>query len=89
MSELLMKVEKAGLVKRKPDSNDKRIIRVYLTQLGKDKAIENSAFTHRLAAKAFESYTQEEMNQLAPLLSKFIEQLDRFVEEESQEKDTA
>ena len=87
MSELLMKVEKAGLVKRKPDSNDKRIIRVYLTQLGKDKAIENSAFTGRLAVKAFEVYTQEEMNQLALLLSKFIEQLNSFVEEESKKEE--
>lgn len=82
MSELLIKVEKAGLVIRKPDPYDKRSIRVYLTPLGKNKAIENKIFTQRLASKVFETYTQEEMNMLAPLLNKFISHLDNFLEEE-------
>lgn len=82
MSELLMKVEKAGLVKRKPDANDKRIIRVYLTQQGKEKAIENSAFTRRLATQVCQSFTQEEMNLLAPLLERMIHELNTFTDEE-------
>lgn len=82
MSELLVKVEKAGLVERRVDTVDKRMIRVYLTPLGKQKAIENQQYSQQLASLAFSKFSYEEMALLQPLVQKLINELDRIANDE-------
>lgn len=82
MSELLTKVEKKGLIERKIDEIDKRMTRVYLTDLGKETAIENAKYTHQLADFVFNDFSEKEKEELHPLLERIASSLHRYLNQD-------
>lgn len=71
LAELLKKLENSGAIKRIEDEQDKRIKKVFLTEVGKKQA-EASAQTAQTSESAhfFDGLTEEEMTELADLLQK-------------------
>lgn len=57
---MLKRMEKAQIVERKVDTNDQRIIRVYLTEEGKRIAQEAKEIINEIGKECFANFTQEE-----------------------------
>ncbi|MGM9606498.1 MAG: MarR family winged helix-turn-helix transcriptional regulator [Oscillospiraceae bacterium] len=68
LSEVLMKLERKGLVERKKDENDRRMVRVRLTEEGQ-KSLEQP---DEALSDPFQALTQEEQETLKQLLSKLL-----------------
>lgn len=79
---MLQTMEKNGLIVRKSDEADLRIMRVYITQKGLevqkkcDEAIEN------LEKEIYEGFTPEEIEAFRKLLEKKCDSLERLLEME-------
>ena len=68
LSEVLMKLERKGLVERKKDEHDRRLVRVRLTEEGQ-KRLEHPDTT---LSEPFQALSQEEQETLKQLLSKLL-----------------
>ena len=68
LSEVLMKLERKGLVERKKDEDDRRLVRVKLTEEGQ-KSLEQP---DEILTDPFQALTQEEQETLKQLLSKLL-----------------
>lgn len=68
LSEVLMKLERKGLVERKKDEGDRRLVRVKLTEEGQ-KILEQP---EEILTDPFQALTQEEQETLKQLLSKLL-----------------
>lgn len=72
---MLQTMEKNGLIERKPDESDLRIMRVYITDKGKeviarcDRAIEN------MEREIFEVFSKEELETFKTLMQKKCDRL--------------
>lgn len=75
LAELLKKLEQAGAVERREDPTDKRIKRVYLTEMGRKRVIQNADRKQDLSAIFFAGLSQEEQHDFDRLLDKIIEGL--------------
>lgn len=58
LSRLLKSMEKKGLILRKPDSNDKRSIKIHLTDLGREK--------RKISKKVVKGFNDKLLNKLSP-----------------------
>lgn len=67
---MLNKLEANQLVTRIPDTFDKRVMRVYLTEEGKKLALQSELFMDNLVKKVFHNFTQEELNEYIRLTEK-------------------
>lgn len=76
---MLNRMEKNGLVERKPDERDQRISRVYLTDKGRKAHEEVEEVLRRLEAKCFERFTQEEKVLLRRFLLHMYENMKAIV----------
>lgn len=82
---MLQTMEKNGLIERKSDENDLRIMRVYITEKGRetikkcDEAIEN------MENELYETFTEEEIDMFARLLVKKRDRLRTLLEMEEKE----
>lgn len=82
LSELVRKLQRAGLVETQEDEQDRRSVRVRLTEEGRKRAQElNSARDEKLSAM-FSGLTEEEQQSLLALLTKLNESLAQKVGEE-------
>lgn len=82
---MLQKLEKQGLVKRIPDEQDKRILRVYLTEKGEKIAQQSEKFMEQVAQTLFQNFTLEEKEcymKLLEKMSKNIADQERNIHEE-------
>jgi DNA-binding MarR family transcriptional regulator len=68
ITKMVQRMEKAGLVDRRPDPRDERVSRVYLTARGHDIRSEVEDVWHSFEEQAFSSFTQEELDLLHSLL---------------------
>lgn len=75
MSEQLDNMERAGLIERKKNENDKRTIDVSLTARGLETAQEAERERAEAAAVLFTGLTEEEKDALQKLLSKLVDSL--------------
>jgi DNA-binding MarR family transcriptional regulator len=73
-------MEKAGFVERRPDPDDQRVSRAYLTEAGRSvrEAVEDSM--RQLEAEAFVGFSQEERDRFRRLLQRLLANLDREAE---------
>ncbi|MDF2542432.1 MAG: MarR family transcriptional regulator [Herbinix sp.] len=69
---MLMKLEEKHLVYREPDKEDKRIMRVYLTEEGKELADRSKKIMNELTIRLFDGFTEEELHQYITLTKKII-----------------
>ena len=67
---MLKKLEANDYVYRMPDDTDKRIMRVYLTPLGRKFALYSRQYIHNMMELTFNGFSEEELNTLAGFLNK-------------------
>ena len=70
MTELLGKLEQAGYVERRKDEQDQRVMRVFITEQGKESMKKIQAGFAGFTATMFDGLTEEEQTQLLELLQK-------------------
>ena len=80
LSEALAKLEEQGYVERRKDENDRRVMLVYLTDDGRERAKEIDARREQRAEDIFSVLTDEEKEQLARILAK----LDASIEQQGE-----
>lgn len=71
ITKMLQRMEKAGFVVRKPDPEDQRVSRVYLTKAGRAIQRKVRAVWERMDRETFDGFTQEER----ALLRRFLQQI--------------
>ncbi len=75
ITKMLQRMEKAGFITRKPDANDQRISRVYLTETGRSVQNEVEAVLQTIAEETFAGLTSEESMVLHRYLQKIRDNL--------------
>lgn len=70
LSEILAKIETAGLIERTRDPEDRRQLFIHLTEAGEREAARERAERERFRSNAFTCLTAEEQAQLADMLEK-------------------
>jgi DNA-binding MarR family transcriptional regulator len=73
----LQRMEKAGLVERRPDEEDQRVSRVYLTDAGRSMHGQAERAWREMEARAFAGLGREEQKTLQELLVKIQDNLTR------------
>jgi DNA-binding MarR family transcriptional regulator len=73
----LQRMEKAGLVERRPDETDQRVSRVYLTDAGRSMREKAERAWREMEGRAFAGLSQEEQKTLQELLVKIQDNLTR------------
>lgn len=79
LSELLSKLEEAGMIKRRPSQEDRRSMDLRLTSKGRKTSQQAEAERKQLEAHVFDGLTPEEQDTLCRLLQKTIDGLQREV----------
>ncbi len=69
---MLQRMEEAGLVIRRRDEQDNRLVRVYLTEAGRKKEQDIHAQFHKLESAIFEGIPEEDRETLRRLLAVMI-----------------
>ena len=80
MTEILLKMERAGLIVRKQDEKDQRVMRVFLTDAGEKAASQSDVADLDLTTTIFNCLTMEEQTQMLTLIQKIsasVETMDR------------
>ena len=77
MSELLGKLDGAGLTKRKTSSSDRRTADIFLTEQGKEQALKSIEEREKYLRELYSILSQEEKEQLLSLLGKLEEDWQR------------
>lgn len=70
MTEMLLKMEQAGLIARKQDENDQRVMRVFLTEAGERAVAQSDVAALDLTTTIFNCLTAEEHTQMLALIQK-------------------
>jgi DNA-binding MarR family transcriptional regulator len=77
ITKMLQRMEKAGFVERRPDPDDQRVSRVYLTGAGRAVRADVQQVWQRLEEEAFASFTLEEQVLLRRFFLQIRENLKR------------
>lgn len=72
---MLRKLEEEGFIKREVDKNDQRMIRIFLTEKGRDLAKQAHKIKQQLLKDTFRNFTKEETETLRKLLIKVEQNL--------------
>ncbi len=70
MTEMLLKMEQAGLIVRKQDENDQRVMRVFLTDAGQKAAAQSDVASGDLTTAIFNCLTEKEQTQMLAFIGK-------------------
>ena len=82
LSEALDKLEASQLVERRHNEDDKRVVNVYLTEAGRERALKVAEDRKKNAADVFSVLTEEEKDQLATILGKLSGKLEEELAEQ-------
>ena len=77
ITKMIKRMEKAGFVERRPDPQDERVSRVYLTEAGRAVQTDVRDVWHTLEKEAFAYLTEEQRAQLRHLLLQIRDNLMR------------
>jgi len=77
ITKMLQRMQKAGFVERRPDPQDERVSRVYLTEAGRAVQADVRGVWHTLEKEAFSDLTDEERALLRQFLLQIRENLMR------------
>ena len=83
VTKMLQRMEKSGFIERKPDAQDQRVSRVYLTQAGRAVRRDVEAVWKTMETETFTSFTQAERALLRRFLLRMLENLLTAVEVEA------
>lgn len=76
MSEILQKMEDAGLIQRSKCAKDKRQVDLLLSESGKEFALQVKAHYHQTLERMFECLGAEQKDQLESILGVLVQHLD-------------
>ena len=76
VSEVLERLEKSGLIERRRDQKDRRVLRVYLTDKGSAQNESNSARWYRFVGYLMEPLSEAEKESYLQILQKLQSQAD-------------
>lgn len=88
MTVTLKRMEKAGLVLREMDEHDQRILRVHLSEKGREMCETGESRISVVTAELLEGFTLEEQQQLNEYLGRIARNMERVVEKESEQDKT-
>lgn len=77
----LSQLEDSGYVERRKNADDGRVMNVYLTDAGRERAVSAAAGRKKNAEGAFSALTEEEKQQLSDILEKLSDTLEGQMEE--------
>jgi DNA-binding MarR family transcriptional regulator len=77
ISMILDRMEKQSLVKKIRSLEDRRLVHVKMTQLGKDKLVQSMKVGNDLVRRIVKDFSEEELQVFAKLLNRIIEQAAR------------
>jgi MarR family transcriptional regulator, organic hydroperoxide resistance regulator len=75
MTKMLQRMEKTGFIQRKMDSEDQRVSRVYLTEMGRSVQKDLEALFGQMEAETFENFTLEDRDRLRRFFQQIRENL--------------
>lgn len=70
MTEMLMKLEDSGLIARRQDEQDQRVMRNYLTVTGRREAEQLIAVNDEFADSLFNTLSEEEKEQMLTIIER-------------------
>lgn len=85
MTVTLKRMEKAGLVLREMDEHDQRILRVHLSEKGREMCEAGESRFGVVTAELLDGFTLEEQQQLNEYLGRIAHNMERVVEKEPAE----
>lgn len=88
MTVTLKRMEKAGLVLREMDEHDQRILRVHLSEKGREMCETGESRIGVVTADLLEGFTLEEQQQLNEYLGRIARNMERVVEKEPEQDKT-
>ncbi len=88
MTVTLKRMEKAGLVLREMDEHDQRILRVHLSEKGREMCETGESRISVVTAELLEGFTLEEQQQLNEYLGRIARNMERVVEKEPEQDKT-
>lgn len=88
MTVTLKRMEKAGLVLREMDEHDQRILRVHLSEKGREMCETGEIRIGVVTAELLEGFTLEEQQQLNEYLGRIARNMERVVEKEPEQDKT-
>ena len=88
MTVTLKRMEKAGLVLREMDEHDQRILRVHLSEKGREVCETGESRIGVVTAELLEGFTLEEQQQLNEYLGRIARNMERVVEKEPEQDKT-
>lgn len=83
MTEMLARMERMGLICRRQDEQDQRVMHIYLTDAGKAAAEESEQASARLTGRLFAGLTPEEIAEMLRLTEKLADALDALDSDDS------
>lgn len=75
MTQMIAKMEQLGLVSRKQDEKDQRVMHIFLTEQGKTAVAESQKTSEKLVDTMFAGLTDEEVGQMLQLTEKLCTHL--------------
>ena len=88
MTVTLKRMEKAGLVLREMDEHDQRILRVHLSEKGREMCETGESRIGVVTAELLEGFTLEEQQQFNEYLGRIARNMERVVEKEPEQDKT-
>ena len=79
----IKRMEKAGLIERKPDEKDQRVVRIYVTEKGKSLSKQIEKVVKESEAKVVEGFSEVEIC----LMKRFLKQMIANMEQEESKKE--
>jgi DNA-binding MarR family transcriptional regulator len=76
MTEMLVKLEQSGLIERRQDENDQRVLRIHLTENGEKALKASKAAILEMSGALFGSLTEEEQTQFLGIIDKLTANLE-------------
>jgi len=76
MTEMLVKLEQSGLIERRQDENDQRVMRIFLAEKGEKALKASKAAILEMSSALFGSLTEEEQTQFLGIMEKLTANLE-------------
>jgi DNA-binding MarR family transcriptional regulator len=83
LTRILNLLEKRGCIERRPDSADKRIFRIFLTQNGRDLQERLTPIVSRHLDQLLHGLTFEELTSMRRILERIVRNIERGVDHET------
>jgi DNA-binding MarR family transcriptional regulator len=83
MTEMLVKLERQGLIVRKQDEKDQRVLHIFLTDEGKAASAASDLVADKLIETLFSCLSAEEVRLMLGLTQKICQGIDLSAEEDS------